>query len=373
MRVSGITISWMLRLYRRHRGTCPHRSERYRRCACPIYVEGTLRGESVRKSLDLTSWTAATELIAKWTESGQIGTIRVEAVPIVEAVDKFIADAKARGVNWETLRKYENLLRRRLLGWCDRHGYRQLRQLGVSELRQFREAWTDGPNYAAKNLERLRAFFRFCEQAEWVRRNPAAVIKPPKVRLAPTLPFDRDEMLRILAACEVYPGNKARIRAFVLVMRYSGLRIGDTIQLTAHQVRDGRIRLYTAKTGQAVDVPIPPAAEAALAALEVSHRFFWTGQNLRSAVANWSRTLATLFQLAGVRGGHSHRFRDTAACGWLASGLSVEEVAALLGNSPQVVIKHYSPWVSERQKVLEAKVRASWNSDTKEVEQRSLA
>ena len=36
----------MLRLYRRHRALCPHSSERYRRCSCPIYVDGSLSGVS---------------------------------------------------------------------------------------------------------------------------------------------------------------------------------------------------------------------------------------------------------------------------------------------------------------------------------------
>ena len=66
----------VLRLYRRHRRSCWQRSERYRRCACPIYVDGTLRGECVKKSLDLTSWTAASDLIAKWNESGEIGVVK---------------------------------------------------------------------------------------------------------------------------------------------------------------------------------------------------------------------------------------------------------------------------------------------------------
>lgn len=48
--------------------------------------------------------------------------------------------------------------------------------------------------------------------------------------------------------------------------------------------------------------------------------------------------------MAEIQNGHFHRFRDTAAVGWLMAGLSVEEVAILLGNSPNVVIKHYSPW-----------------------------
>jgi integrase len=349
----------MLRLYRRHRKTCSQKSERYRRCACPIYVEGTLGGESVRKALDLTSWTAASDLIAGWNGAGEIGGGRIEAPPIVDAVDKFIADARARNVGWEALRKYENLLRRRFLGWCDRKGYRLLKQVGVQELREFRASWSDSPNYAAKNLERLRSFLRFCEDAEWIRKNPARALKSPKVKLKPTLPFTEEEMARTLAACDLYSGNGLRVKAFILVMRHSGLRIGDTIQLSRHQVVSGRIRLYTAKTGQPVDVPVPPCVVEALAAVP-KDRYFWSGENLRSAVANWSRYLDRVFKIAGVAGGRSHRFRDTAACSWLAAGLSVEEVATLLGNSPAVVIKHYSPWVLERQRVLEAKVVAMW-------------
>ena len=48
----------MLRLYRRHRASCPHRGQRYRNCKakCPIYVVGTLRGERIKKSLDLVDW-----------------------------------------------------------------------------------------------------------------------------------------------------------------------------------------------------------------------------------------------------------------------------------------------------------------------------
>jgi hypothetical protein len=42
----------MLRIYRRHRTHCPHTSERYRRCSCPIYVEGSLGAETIRKALD---------------------------------------------------------------------------------------------------------------------------------------------------------------------------------------------------------------------------------------------------------------------------------------------------------------------------------
>jgi integrase len=52
-------------------------------------------------------------------------------------------------------------------------------------------------------------------------------VKAPKVTDKPTLPFSRPEMARIVAACDRYRGDQDRLRAFVLVMRHSGLRIGE--------------------------------------------------------------------------------------------------------------------------------------------------
>jgi site-specific recombinase XerD len=90
-------------------------------------------------------------------------------------------------------------------------------------------------------------------------------------------------------------------------------------------------------------------------------RYFWSGSGkLTTRVSNWSRYLASLFALADVKDGHSHRFRDSFSVALLEKGVPVETVAALLGNSPKVVSKHYSPWVAVRQRALEAAVRASW-------------
>ena len=218
-------------------------------------------------------------------------------------------------------------------------GFNHLRQISVDSLRQFRQSWSDSPLYPTKNLERIRAFFRFCHQAGWIKQNPALAVKPPKVSQSPTLPFSREDMTRIVAACEKYGGNRDRIKAFVLTMRYTGLRIGDTIRLSKTQVSDGKVFVRTAKTGQPVTVPVPPDVVTALAKVENrSDRYFWTGKNIRSAVANWSRYLSTVFEIAKIPDAHSHRFRDTCAVELLLAGASVEDVATILGNT-QVVAK----------------------------------
>ncbi len=322
---------------------------------------GTLGGEKIRKALDQASWEAATELINAWTASGEVGVIKIDAPTIREAVDKFFADCEARNLGWEAMRKYHHLLEDRLLPWTEKKGLNNLRQLSVDALRQFRQSWSDSPLYATKNLERVRAFLRFCHQAGWIKQNPAVSVKAPKVTHSPTLPFSRDEMKRILAACGEYGGNQDRIKAFVLTMRYTGLRIADAIRLSKSQVSSGKVFVRTAKTGQAVTVPVPPEVLAALSKIENgSDRYFWTGKNMRSAVSNWSRYLSRIFELAKIDGGHSHRFRDTCAVELLLAGASVEDVATILGNTPHVVARHYAPWVKERQVRLEKLVRKSW-------------
>src|ERR1017187_3317532 len=51
----------MLTIYRRHVKKCPHRSEgrKYRRCRCPIWIDGFVKSLEVRQSLKERSWEAA--------------------------------------------------------------------------------------------------------------------------------------------------------------------------------------------------------------------------------------------------------------------------------------------------------------------------
>lgn len=318
----------------------------------------------MRRSLDLRSWEAASDLVLSWEASGQVGVTKPDVPELADSIARFTDDAKARKLGSETIRKYENLLKKRLLPWCQSKGFRQLKQIDVDAVRTFRTTWDDSAVYATKNLERMRSFFRFCVDAGWIQKNPAASVKAPKAKPSPTLPFTDDEMKRILKACDAYPGNRERMKAFVLTMRYSGLRIGDVIALDKSRLSGNRLMLYTAKTGTPVYIPLPTFVVAALNALETNGngRFFSTGNaKAQTARANWSRYLETIFELAKVQDAHSHRFRDTFAVSLLAKGVSIENVSILLGHSSvRITERHYRPWVKTLQKQLEADVKRAW-------------
>jgi len=132
------------------------------------------------------------------------------------------------------------------------------------------------------------------------------------------------------------------------------------VALRKSAVRSGELTLQTRKTGASVRFPLPDYAVRNLLELtEEGTFFFWSGSGLlKSAVADWQRTLARLFELAGISHGHAHRFRHSLAVKLLSKGVAVNHVAAILRNSSAVVEKHYSAWVSDRQNALNEAVRA---------------
>lgn len=75
----------------------------------------SLRGEYIRKALDLRSSEAAADLVRGWDASGEIGVVKPEIPTVREAVGHFLDDAKAQHLSHETIRKYENLFEKRFL------------------------------------------------------------------------------------------------------------------------------------------------------------------------------------------------------------------------------------------------------------------
>src|SRR5262245_55581273 len=129
-----------LTIYRRHSLDCAHKSKgrRWHRCDCPIWAQGSLGGEYIRQSLNLTVWGAAQNRVRGWEASGQVGVIRQEVPTIREAVKKHVEDAEGRILKAESIKKIRDVIERRLLDYCSREGYRVLKQLDVDAVREFR-------------------------------------------------------------------------------------------------------------------------------------------------------------------------------------------------------------------------------------------
>jgi len=363
----------MLTIYRRHRRNCKHRAKgrKHRHCQCPVWVDGFLSGKEIRESLKLRDWQKALERVREWEiEDRRIQKQRMR-LSIATAHQKFMADVEARKLNQATLYKYR-LLFRHLDKFAESSKLEFLDQLDLDTLATFRAKWAEGPRTSLKKLERLRAFMRFAEKRKWIDGNPAVDLKAPKVPNKPTLPFTREEMISILTALGPYGKsaglrNGQRLKAFVLLLRYSGMRIGDAVQLGVNRIQGNKLLLHTEKTGVHVYCVLPDIVTKALDAAPHSSQnyFFWTGKStVRSAKGKWQRRLQRLFEFARVVGGHAHRFRDTFAVELLLAGVPLDRVSVLLGHSSiRITERHYAPWTRSRQEQIEADLKAAWQTD----------
>jgi integrase/recombinase XerD len=364
----------MLTLYRRHKANCQHRDKgrTYRRCQCPLWTDGTFEGREIRQSLRVHTWDEAERELEQLKQRLRTPQESSDGpITLQHAWDEFERDVKARGLREPTLKKYK-YLRNDMRGFADREGLRFVSEFTLEQLRKWRAVWPNHNLSALKKLELVRCFLRFAHDAGWIAENPARKLKSPKITAHPTLPFTQDEMVKILAALDNYSSgrNHRRMYALVLLLRHSGLRIGDAVTLSRERINGDKLFLYTSKAGTPVYCPLPPFVITALeAAIGPSERFyFWTGNGkVKTIISDWQAKLKKLFELAGVAGGHAHRFRDTFATELLLASVPLERVSILLGHSSiRITERHYAPWVRSRQEQLEADVRRTWIMPTSE-------
>jgi site-specific recombinase XerD len=201
----------------------------------------------------------------------------------------------------------------------------------------------------------------------WIEESPAKELEMPKgIRNTQKLPFSNDEMSRILHVAqtihlhEQQTASNLDLYAFILTMRYTGLRISDTGLLAADRLEDDRLFLYVEKSGALVYCPLLPWVANVLRSvpLKRGNYFFCTGSTrLETVVELWSKRLRQVFSKAGIKDGASHRFRHTFAVNLLENGADVKNVSMLLGHESVLTTEeHYSAWIRSRQEALNADV-----------------
>ena len=372
--------------YRRHSSDCLHKLEgrRWIRCKCPIWVQGTLHdGEIIRESLATKSWVEANEKTQKWNAAGSREEVKAPPEPaapessrgvtITAACAAFIAECKAQKLRDSSQKKYR-IMFRQLETYCSDAGVDLASEIDLHHTEKFRQTWTGCTSGSAgKRLERLRTFQGFLLKHKWISENYAKGLRKPKDSTKPTMPFTLAEVKRLLAACgnvteRKYPAVKLqRLRALILLARYSGLRIGDAASLPCERLDGQKLLLYSAKTGVPVYTKLPQFVVDELDRLpRVSPgHWFWTGCGTKETLSEtYRRVFRDVAKIAKVAKAHPHRFRDTFAVELLLAGVPLEQVSMLLGHSStKITEKHYLPWVRARQKQLEESLDRAISAD----------
>ena len=421
-----------LNLYRRHSSNCTggrslhemtYESDElrrnWRRCLCPIYASGTLRGQFKRKNTERNTWPEASAVASAWESCGRWnGNINPATSQPAQTPQPAAASAKAEGVTMEravnaflaecleyaasnTYKKY-SIIVDKLKAYSAGKGYVMINQWGPIDVREFRQSWDVSPITEAKNMSIVKTFFEFALCNEWITRNPARLVKNRRVRVGDNprtkerSPFSDDELKRMFEACETQygkrpivwsrrvhhrpsvPGDNANYRYkwtgqdladFISVSVYTGLRISDVSTFHIDRLLPGgECHIRTTKNGRKVYTWIPEWLQERVRrrAEEFGPLVFGrhATKDMNVITDVWRRKLKRLWGLCGPwpEKPTPHRFRHTFARILLQrAGVTVRDVAELLGDSEQMVRKHYAAWVTERQERLTAVLKDAFS------------
>lgn len=357
-----------LSMFRRHQPDCPHfgKGRRLVKCACMIYVDGVIRGRRIRQSLNTVSWSVAQRLRDEL--EADLKRERTER-KVPEAVAAFL-EARSLDVAPSTLARYRRALGP-LVAFAGAERIKTMRDFRLEDLDAFRRYRAVSSLTWTKELELLRAFWRFTVKRRWADENVAGEMQPPRnAKPRPRAPYTEEEIIKIFSAAERF-GRRAyerlRAKAMLLLLYRYGLRVSDVATLERSRVKGGEIFLYTQKNGKPVKAPLYPDVAAALERVPLPEGvrpdcpyYFWTGKGSREGhIKTVDRTLKAVFEESGVEGAVSHRFRHTLAIKILVNGGTIVDAANILGDSPAVIERHYRQWCRQSQsRTIEALNRA---------------
>src|SRR5215831_4496005 len=133
----------MLTTYRRHVKTCEHKSEgrEYRRCRCPIWVDGFIGREEIRQSLRTRNWEEAQQKVREWeADRSKPAEPNDNRMTVGAAFDQYLADAESRQLGPSAIYK-RKLLRKQMIAFATDRGLRYLEEFDLKLLRDFRATW----------------------------------------------------------------------------------------------------------------------------------------------------------------------------------------------------------------------------------------
>ncbi len=216
----------------------------------------------------------------------------------------------------------------------------------------------------------LSAFFRWAS-TEFAFENPMKGVPAPRFQYPPIEPFTKEEIERLLKACEFSREARTearrkfvmrrptanRDRALILILVDTGLRASELCSLAVGDLEPSTGKVHIkhgraggAKGGKGRFVYLGKAARRAVWRY-LAEREDGKDPDAPLFIGKFNRTLQRdvllkLIERAGRRAGvdhcHPHRFRHTFAITYLRSGGDLFTLRALLGHSSLEMVQHYA-------------------------------
>jgi site-specific recombinase XerD len=411
----------MLRLIKRHLNACSKTSETDFECEpkvnkavskkiskprCPFHIVGPhplKRGKVFKESTRTSDQRVAqAKLLQRETQfflEPDKQTPKA-ARTLSEAVAAFLATKKNTSDGRQ--RKLKRLLLKQTTFLEEKHGHDPIiTQIEKTDLDEFVDSWKGALSTRKTHRESVKQFWLYCADSDFTPKNIAARLtkvgtkrdeEETKHRPIPT--FHPDEVSafdQALDRCheifrrenEQVSDASAKTRAFMYVIKFSGLSIVDVVTLRPTDVGSPDpkspsvpINKMRRKTKKIAHTGVPRFVWTLLQALKPeSEYYFWSGNGKPdSRVDTFRDRMKKLFVAAKIRlfektarkksGGQlkneaetfweskavPHMWRHTLVRDLYVRDIPVRQIADILGDEPATVTKHYSQFDELRQR-----------------------
>jgi integrase len=349
-----------------------------------------------RTGQKVRDWNRAAQIIRDLETPKPVLQDQPKVTPLETAIDGY-KDKKSKRSDAVTGKTRRILARMQKFLW-DTYRIDTVQEVKLPHLTKFVAGWNDANSMQRNNQTIVKAFWTFCVDSDFITKSPAKGLDAIAEVRTQVRPFTQQEMIKIFQAIPALHDQYGRCggdieiqtKAFVYVMRWTGMSIGDTTTLKKDEVSGWKILTARTKTNESVYGKVPQFVIDALNAAphDSETYYFWSGSGTAHSRTNkWGERLQRLFVLADVQtreaekhkyvGGKRtgekqkvkvsdakpHMFRHTMARDLISRGCPLAELAKLLGNSLETIEKYYGAWEEERQAALDKRLENWWAED----------
>ena len=382
-------------LIARHRPGCKYSGQPRRiTCDCPKMMTWYRNGVQERKGAG-TDATEAQRLADEKQQSferadkGIVDAATPSGAALLSDIIAAFIDGK-RGNGKVRTEKHLDKLRFELGAfetWCSKRNLMQVADVTLSHLIAYRvELQKKAPhqNTLAKKCFRIVGFFEYCVRLGILTRNVARsddfIVDYAKQREPKAL--SDEQFAAVLKGVSQINGRttdaeRRKMYGLIVLMRHTGLAIRDALKRRREdfiEASDGswRASISRSKTEGTATLVLTDSTMAEVFKHSNPEGFLfvdaWPGTEhaCNALVEHWGNLLSKVGDKAALKDakGHevkftSHVCRHTFARSLFDKGISTEDVARLLGDSPAVVGRYYSTWIKAREERLASRVLAA--------------
>lgn len=280
------------------------------------------------------------EAEAELVGPGRAGAGAHRTIPgtLSDLVISYYKSPEWRGLSESSKRTYRGPIERLRV----QHGDKRIAALERRHVMAILAQKADTPAAANNLRKRLAQVLDHAIALDWIKANPARMVKPYRIESGGFHAWDEGEIARFFEVHE--PGTLAH-RA-VTLMLYTGAARVDAVKLGPWNIKAGRIEYRRQKTirsnGQLVSIPIHPDLAEVLANLHDDRPFLATAYGKPRSPEGLGNSMRDWCDKAGLTTCSSHGLRKACARRLAEAGATAHEIMAITGHKTLAEVQRYT-------------------------------